>query len=53
MPKEEKHTKKQQNVSDTGSLHPKILEAGEVRTLLSWEAPSRPFRKKKGPTIQH
>ncbi|TSC87889.1 MAG: Uncharacterized protein G01um10147_392 [Microgenomates group bacterium Gr01-1014_7] len=27
-------------------LHPKLGEAGEVRTLLSWEAPSRPFRKK-------
>jgi hypothetical protein len=27
-------------------LAPKISEAGEVRTLLTWEAPSRPFRKK-------
>ncbi len=27
-------------------LTPKINEAGEVKTLLSWEAPSRPFRKK-------
>ena len=27
-------------------LTPKIMEAGEVRTLLSWEAPSRPYRKK-------
>lgn len=25
---------------------PKIMEAGEVKTLLSWEAPSRPFRKR-------
>jgi hypothetical protein len=25
---------------------PKIMEAGEIRTLLSWEAPSRPFRKR-------
>ncbi len=25
---------------------PKMMEAGEVKTLLSWEAPSRPFRKK-------
>lgn len=46
MPKGEKQTKKQQTGSDTGPLHPKILEAGEVKTLLSWEAPSRPFRKK-------
>ena len=27
-------------------FHPKIGEAGEVKTLFSWEAPSRPFRKK-------
>ena len=27
-------------------LHPKLGETGEVRTLLVWEAPSRPFRKK-------
>ena len=27
-------------------FHPKISEAGEVKTLLSWEAPSRPFRKR-------
>ncbi len=25
---------------------PKLNEAGEVRTLLEWEAPSRPYRKK-------
>lgn len=25
---------------------PKILESGEVKTLLSWEAPSRPYRPK-------
>lgn len=25
---------------------PKILESGEIKTLLSWEAPSRPHRKK-------
>lgn len=25
---------------------PKMSEAGEIRTLLSWEAPSRPYRKK-------
>lgn len=27
-------------------LTPKMMEAEEIRTLLSWEAPSRPFRKK-------
>lgn len=25
---------------------PKMMEAEEIKTLLSWEAPSRPFRKK-------
>ena len=25
---------------------PKMMEAEEIRTLLSWEAPARPFRKK-------
>ncbi len=28
------------------NLHPKISEAGEIKTLLTWVAPSRPFRKK-------
>ncbi len=32
--------------SNQNILTPKIMEAGEVRTLFSWEAPSRPFRKK-------
>lgn len=41
MPKEEKRPEKKEE-----PLTPKILEAGEVKTLLSWEAPSRPFRKK-------
>lgn len=27
-------------------LTPKMMEAEEIKTLLSWEAPSRPFRKK-------
>ncbi len=40
MPKEEKKQAKREIFT------PKILEAGEVKTLLSWEAPSRPFRKK-------
>ena len=26
---------------------PKMMEAEEIKTLLSWEAPSRPFRKKE------
>ena len=47
MPKEEKkQTKKQPSRPDVGSLHPKLMEAGEVKTLLSWEAASRPFKKK-------
>ena len=29
-----------------GEFHPKIGEAGEVKTLLEWVAPSRPFRKR-------
>ena len=32
--------------SSTNFLTPKISEAGEVKTLLFWEAPARPFRKK-------
>ena len=28
------------------SFTPKMMEAEEIKTLLSWEAPSRPFRKK-------
>lgn len=31
---------------DDNELHPKIYEAGEIKTLLSWNAPARPFRKK-------
>lgn len=27
-------------------LTPKMMEAEEIKTLLSWEAPARPFRKK-------
>ncbi len=41
MPKEEKLKSAPDEV-----FTPKINEAGEVMTLLSWEAPSRPFRKK-------
>jgi len=43
MPKEEPQKKEH---SEPESFTPKMMEAGEVRTLLSWEAPSRPFRKK-------
>ena len=42
MPKE----KVKQKPSQEEAFTPKMNEAGEVRTLLSWEAPSRPFRKK-------
>ena len=31
---------------DEEPLAPKISEAGEIKTLLTWQAPSRPFRKK-------
>lgn len=31
---------------EDGDFSPKLNEAGEVKTLLSWDAPSRPFRKK-------
>ncbi len=31
---------------ELNSLRPKMGEAGEVETLLSWEAPSRPYRKR-------
>ena len=50
MPKEVKQTqtKKPSPKTPPGSefFTPKMMEAGEVRTLLSWEAPVRPFRKK-------
>ena len=50
MPKNQKGnpSKKQSPKPALGSefLTPKIMEAGEVKTLLSWEGPSRPFRKK-------
>lgn len=46
MPKEEKKAEKKQQNPETEPLYPKILEAGEVKTLLTWEAASRPFRKK-------
>lgn len=39
MPKEEKEQPKEY-------FTPKMSEAEEIKTLLSWEAPARPFRKK-------
>lgn len=47
MPKEEKPQKNQpeQNVPPE-FFTPKMMEAEEIKTLLSWEAASRPFRKK-------
>ena len=41
-----KENPRQQEEIREDEFHPKIGEAGEVKTLLSWEAPSRPFRKK-------
>ncbi|MBI2020528.1 hypothetical protein HYS94_03855 [Candidatus Daviesbacteria bacterium] len=49
MPKEEKKDQaknKSEKRTPEEFLTPKIMEAGEVKTLLSWEAASRPFRKK-------
>lgn len=42
MPKE----KKQEEFENREFFTPKMMEAEEIKTLLSWEAPSRPFRKK-------
>src|SRR3989344_4022109 len=39
-------TAKKKPASRESRLTPKMMEAGEVKTLLEWEAPSRPFRKK-------
>lgn len=44
MPKFFKPEKVQEDLSDHFS--PKIEEAGEIKTLLSWEASARPFRPK-------
>lgn len=49
MPKVfKKHLQKEEGpeVQESESFIPRLEEAGEVRTLLEWEAPSRPFRKK-------
>src|SRR5690349_15941104 len=42
-PENQKDTPQQE---EHESFQPKISEAGEVKTLLSWTAPDRPFRKK-------
>lgn len=54
MPKEDKkdqakkpQDKNQQELpSGPEFFTPKMMEAEEIRTLMSWEAPSRPYRKK-------
>lgn len=49
MPEKQKPnpSKKEQPKPQAGEpLTPKIMEAGEVKTLLSWDAPARPFRKR-------
>lgn len=38
---------RKEKVEEEGEFHPKIGEAGELKTLLSWEAPARPYRKKE------
>ncbi len=45
MPTEEKKAKEDKS-SAKDSFHSKISETVEIKTLLMWEAPSRPFRKK-------
>ncbi len=49
MPKIEKKSPKKnplQQETNREFFTPKMMEAEEIKTLLSWEAPSRPFRKK-------
>jgi len=48
MPKQEKSSRRETSKPELESafLTPKMMEAGEIKTLLEWEAPSRPFRKK-------
>ncbi|MDD5147449.1 MAG: hypothetical protein PHV63_02805 [Candidatus Daviesbacteria bacterium] len=50
MPKETKQhsPKKDQSEQAAGPefFTPKMMEAEEIKTLLSWKAPARPFRKK-------
>lgn len=50
MPKENKQNppkkKHPEKMVHPEFFTPKMMEAEEIKTLLSWEAPSRPFRKK-------
>src|SRR5688572_19928345 len=46
MPETEKEVKKTSPRFEEVFLTPKMMEAEEIKTLFSWEAPSRPFRKK-------
>ncbi len=49
MPKETKQQPPKKDPEQTAGSEfftPKMSEAEEIRTLLSWEAPARPFRKK-------
>lgn len=49
MPKAAKHPVKKvssERVNSPEFFTPKMMEAMEVKTLLSWDAPARPFRKK-------
>lgn len=42
----EPHRKEEQE-QEPQFFTPKMMEAEEIKTLLSWEAPARPFRKKE------
>lgn len=50
MPKETKQKAPQKNqpaqAAEPEFFTPKMMEAEEIKTLLSWQAPSRPFKKK-------
>lgn len=50
MPKEEKpHSEEKQHSAEEGGREfftPKMSEAEEIKTLASWQAPARPFRKR-------
>ena len=49
MPKETKQNPQKKRPEENARpefFTPKMMEAEEIKTLLSWEAPSRPFRKK-------
>ncbi|MBI2599816.1 hypothetical protein HYW43_02765 [Candidatus Daviesbacteria bacterium] len=46
QPKQNLSRKSQPQPANPEFFTPKMMEAEEIRTLLSWEAPARPFRKK-------